>query len=70
MIQAIKSRFEQSGYSIYCNLQDVFIKDARGEEYVKELDSIICDVYQEDLYKPYLQTQLLQLTAHFSGLGT
>ena len=69
VIQAIKSRFDQPGYSIYCNLQDVLIKAARGQEYVNELDTI-CDFYQDDLNKPHLQTQLLQLTAHFSSLGS
>lgn len=51
MIQAIKSRFDQPGYSIYCNLQDVLIQAARDKEYTKELEIFIKMICTSHIFK-------------------
>ena len=66
LIDSITQRFQQKGYEMYRNLQDVIVKACNGESFVKQL-SIICDFYGSDLSKPDLEVQLQTLSVHFKS---
>ena len=40
IINCIKSRFNQPGYKVYCQLQQLLFKSAKGEDYQKELQFV------------------------------
>jgi len=41
VIMAIKERFDQPGFKVYCNLQELVTKAAKGEKYDKEYDFVV-----------------------------
>lgn len=47
-IMAIKERFDQPGFKVYCNLQELVTKAAKGEKYDKEYDFVV-SFYEGDL---------------------
>ena len=63
-VSCLKGRFEQPGYKIYSNLEQIPIKACQGREFVEELD-FICDFYKEDLQKDLLRIQLQTLNVNF-----
>ena len=66
LVNSITQRFQQKGYEMYRNLQDVIVKACNGESFVKELP-VICDFYGSDLSKPDLEVQLQTLSVHFKS---
>ena len=56
-IQAIQDRFDQPGYAIYQNLEQLILKACTGKPYDAELQ-FVCDFYKEDLSKTQLEAQL------------
>ena len=49
--------FDQSGYDIYSNLEELLLKAANGENYSRELDEV-AEFYGNDFDKSELITQL------------
>jgi len=67
VVNAIKDRFEQPGYLMYKNLQEVLLKCAHGEDYNSELQTI-SDFYGSDFDPAQLGIQLQLLAAHFETM--
>ena len=57
IINCIKNRFEQPGYKVYRQLQDLLLKAARHEEYTAEFD-FVTKFYGSDFNSHLLKTQL------------
>ena len=57
VIQAVTDRFDQPGYNVYRNLQELFMKACRGEEYEEQLVAVL-DIYHGDLCRQELDSQL------------
>ena len=56
-IQAIQDRFDQPGYAIYQNLEQLTLKACTGKPYDAKLQ-FVCDFYKEDLSNLQLEAQL------------
>ncbi len=56
-VQAIKDRFNQPGYAVYQNLEQLILKASTGMSYEDELQ-FVCDFYKDDLTKIQLEAQL------------
>ena len=46
VIEAIKDRFDQPGYAIYRNLEELLVKGASGEEF-DDQKKLVCELYHE-----------------------
>ena len=57
VIQAIQDRFDQPGYGIYQNLEQLILKASTGMPYDAEIQ-FVCDFYKEDLSRIQLEAQL------------
>lgn len=57
VVEAIKDRFDQPGYRIYHNLEELVVKACKGEPYNAELDNV-CAFYKDDLSRSQLEAQL------------
>ena len=67
VVQGITDRFQQPGYQIYCNLEDLLLKVCRAQDYEAELDAV-CNFYSKDVKKFDLQAQLPLLKAMMTEL--
>ena len=56
-IEAITNRFDQPGYRVYQNLEELIVKACKGDPYSNELDQV-CSFYGSDLSKDQLEVQL------------
>ena len=56
-IEAIHDRFDQPGYRIYQNLEQLIVKASKGNSYNDELDEV-CRFYGSDLSRDQLEVQL------------
>ena len=56
-IEAIRDRFDQPGYAIYQNLEELVIKASKGEAHENELE-FVCKFYKDDLSRAQLEAQL------------
>ena len=68
----LKNRFDQPGYQLYSNLEQLLIKACQGKTFEEQLQ-FKTSFYKDDLDKELLQTQLFLLAVHFkllSGKGT
>ena len=63
-IATIKDRFDQPGYAMYRNLEDLLLKATRGLDYSNELQSV-CSLYTE-IDASSLKVQLTTLATHFA----
>lgn len=63
---SIKERFNQPGYEIYINLQELLTKAAKGESYSEEYEFVI-KFYEGDFHPSRLKIQLELLHTHFSS---
>ena len=61
-MNSIKDRFEQPGYEIYRNLEQLLLKACRREEITSEFDAV-CSFYKDDL-----QPQLLTFGLEFQRM--
>ena len=66
IVNCITSRFQQEGYKIYSNLENLLLKSARKVDFQEELD-FVCSFYKEDFNKEQLQLQLNILPSALSG---
>lgn len=57
VVQAVRDRFDQPGYRVYQNLQELVIKACKGEDYEDQLKAVL-DIYKDDLSRPELDAQL------------
>jgi len=68
VINAIKDRFDQPGYEMYKNLQEVLLKASHCEEYSSKLQTVM-GFYGNDFEPTQFSAQLQLLSAHFRSLG-
>ena len=61
----IRSHFDQPGYRIYCNLENLLLKTAKGENYTIEIKFVV-QFYGSDFDGALLTTQLELFTSSFS----
>lgn len=59
-VTSITERFDQPGLKIYSNIEQLLFKASSGIDNKCELD-IVCNVYEEDLRRGDLESQLLTL---------
>ena len=64
IVTSIKGRFDQSGYRVYCKLEDLLVKAARKEDYSEELEFVTA-FYREDIDSDRLKMQLDVLSSNF-----
>ena len=57
LVNSIQSRFDQPGYQVYSQLEELLVKSAKGED-VKEVLTQVCTRYGEDFEQKNLQVQL------------
>ncbi len=60
----IANRFDQSGYKIYCNLEQLLIKASNQSDFEDEL-KIVCDFYKDDFNSDNLKAQLVTFGVEF-----
>ena len=60
----IKRRFDQPGYKIYDQMEQMLVNAANGKPFEKNLDDVV-DFYKDNLDKFQLETQLSLLSVHF-----
>ena len=65
VIESINSRFNQPGYKVYRNVEDLVLNACCGSHYDTELSNV-CDFYKDDISKMQLQAQLPLLQALFA----
>ena len=65
VINSIQERFNQPGFAVYRNLQDLLTNAAAGKEYTTEYE-FIKSFYVEDIDPLRLSSQLSLLQTHFS----
>ena len=65
VIEAIKDRFDQPGYAIYRNLEELLVKGASGEEF-DDQKKLVCELYHE-IDGTQLNVQLESLAAYFKS---
>ena len=66
VVNCITSRFEQPGYKLYCNLENLLLKSVKKCDYTEELESV-CSFYGSDFNKEQLQLQLAILPSALSA---
>ena len=64
IVNAIQARFDQPGFEMYCNLQDLLPKAVKGDDY-KECLNHVTSLYHDDLDAQQLQLHLEILQANF-----
>lgn len=64
LITCIDERFNQPGYKIYRNLQELLLKCVKGQSYEEELQ-FVCQFYHNDLELEQLRLHLQLLHANF-----
>ena len=64
-VEPINSRFNQPGYKVYRNVEDLVLNACRRCPYDTELSNV-CDFYKDDISKMQLQVQLPLLKALFA----
>jgi len=62
IIMSIMERFDQPGYALYSNLEQLLLKSVKHEDYEEELKSV-SELYQSDLHIEDLKVQLLTLSS-------
>jgi len=67
-ISTVQDRFDQPGYAMYRNLENLLLKATRGEDYSDELQCV-CALYTE-LDASNLKVQLMNLATQFGGNST
>lgn len=65
VITSITERFDQPGFKVYRNLQELVTKAAKGEEYDEEYKFVV-SFYDGDLNPTRLRSQLEILRTHFT----
>ena len=66
IINNIKDRFDQPGFSVLSHLEDILLKAAWNEDYATELEFVL-SMYKDDFDASKLKTQLELLSTSFSS---
>lgn len=66
IVSCISTRFDQQGFKVYCNVQNLLLKAAQGVEYSLELD-YVTKFYGSDFNPELLKTQLEVFSANQSS---
>lgn len=61
--ETIKSRFDQPDFEVYKNIQEVFFKALKGEQFSTELNAVH-EVFGDDFKKDDLASQLINLQCY------
>lgn len=56
-VSSIKDRFEQPGYKVYSNVEQLLLKACSGMDHEDEI-SFVCEFYGQDINKQELESQL------------
>ncbi len=56
-MNSIKSRFDQEGFKVYSNIEQLLLKASMGKVYEKELE-FVCNFYGDDFNRLELEAQL------------
>ena len=67
IINFVKKRFTQPGYTTYIKIQDLLLKSAKGEQFENEV-LFVTDLYGGDIDKARLETQLTMVESLCSDL--
>ena len=59
-VKSIESRFEQTDWIVFRNIQELFLQSLQGKPYKEELDAVMA-VYGDDFNKDLLVAQLEEL---------
>ena len=65
-VSTIKNRFNQPGYIMYCNIENLLTKAANQQDFSTELQKVT-DFYGDDLDTSSLSVQLTNFASHFIG---
>lgn len=65
-ITGIKDRFNQPGYCMYRNLEELLVHAANQKDYSKQLDEVL-SFYADDVQLQLLQAQLQTFASHFAS---
>ena len=65
-IAGIKDRFNQPGYCMYRNLEELLVHAANRKDYSRQLDEVV-SFYADDLQQQLLQAQLQTFASHFAS---
>ena len=68
VITGIQDRFDQSGYMMYKNLEQLFVKATNKRDYSLEFQEVIT-MYGENFNESELSTQLQIFGSSFSGVS-
>ena len=63
-ISCLKDRFDQPGYKIYCNLEELLIKASMRDDFNEPFQAV-CNFYQDDLNRDLLEAQLVTFGVNF-----
>ncbi len=64
-MNSIKSRFDQEGFKVYSNIEQLLLKALMGKVYEKELE-FVCNFYGDDFNRLELEAQLKVLRTLYS----
>ena len=65
VIMSIKEQFDQPGFKVFRNLQELVTKATKGDRYDEEYDFVV-SIYEGDFNPTRLQSQLKLLRMHFA----
>ena len=65
IINCIRKRFDQPGYKVYRQVQDLLLKAARNDDYTSEFD-FATNFYGSDFHSPALKVQLQVFSEKFN----
>ena len=57
-INCIKDRFQQPGYTVYCQLENLLLKAAYNDKEFKSELGFVCSFYKDDFQPELLHSQL------------
>ena len=66
VINCLKDRFNQPGYRLYCNLEQLLLKACQQKAFEDEFQ-VICSFNKEDFYPDILRAQLLTFGINFAA---
>ncbi len=69
VVDCIKDRFQQPGYEVYCNLEQLLLKACQREDTTLEFD-YLCAFYKDDFEPDSLRAQLLTFGIEFRHVQT
>ena len=67
IINCLKNRFDQPGYKIYSQLEELLIKASMGEDFGSSF-KYVCDFYKDDFESHNLHAQLLTFKVNFQDV--